>query len=152
MSSKLVKKLLLQATTPLVSSNEDVVDGNQSKRKKTINSTQKVFISKEDIVQEHIDSILRLDNLTQSYTSSTAKRSFDRKATSIKQQSKNRRNLIKNREKISNSRSSSSTFSQKPQEERYDKKRDKRRREEKSISNLAKAMKKMKKRKKKDAT
>jgi len=102
------------------------------------------------MVQEHVQSILRLDNLVQRYSSSTAQKSFDRHSSNIKQQQKQKQNLKKNvGSRVSNSRSSSSSFAQKTHKATYDKKEEKRKREEGYFEDLAKALKKAKKSKKK---
>mmetsp|Transcript_15125 Transcript_15125/g.32832 ORF Transcript_15125/g.32832 Transcript_15125/m.32832 type:complete len:155 (-) Transcript_15125:99-563(-) len=147
MSSKLVKKLLQQTAVPLTNNEYD----NDSKKRsgiRNINSAtnkSKTKVSKEEMVQEHIQSLLRLDTMVQQYSSSTAKKSFDRKSSIIKKQQKQKHSLKRNAGGISNSRSSCSSFAQKPHEESFDKKKEKRRKQEGYFEDLAKALKKVKK-------
>lgn len=151
MSSKLVKKLLQQTALPLTNNEYDDTSEHQS-RNKNINPAPKssrVNVSKERLVEEHVQSILRLDGLVQKYSSATAQKSFNRHSSNIKQQQKQKQNLKRNLKSIGNSRSSSSSFAQKPHEATFDKKEAKRRREEGYFEDLAKALKKAKKNKKK---
>lgn len=153
MSSKLVKKLLQQTTVPLTNNDDD---GSRKKsgirNTKSSASKRTVKVSKEEVVQEHIESMLRLDNLVQQHSSSTARKSFDRKLSTIKKQQKQTKSLKRKPGAISNSRSSGSSFAQKPQEQSFDKKRDKRRKEEDYFEDVAKALKKAKKGRKKQRT
>lgn len=104
------------------------------------------------MVQEHIQSMLRLDGVVQRYSSSTAQKSFDRHTSNLKLKHRQSRDLKRNNVGISNSRSSSSSFAQKPQEKTFDKEKEKRKREEGYFKDLAKALKKDKKGKKKRRT
>lgn len=149
MSSKLVKKLLHQAT---VANNEHDAGGqkqSQNRRIESISQKSTTKVSKEEMVQEHVQSLLRLDNLVQKYSSSTAQKSFDRCSSDLKQKQKQKQKLKTKTGGVGNSRSSSSSFSQKPHEKRFDKEREKRRREEGYFENLARALKKSKKNKRK---
>ncbi|KAL7524056.1 hypothetical protein ACHAXR_000418, partial [Thalassiosira sp. AJA248-18] len=146
MSSKLVKKLLQQTAAPPTNNGYDDSSQNQTqKRLHPATNNSKVKISKEEMVQEHIQSILRLDNLVQRHSSSTAQKSFNRHSSNIKQQQKQKQHLKRNAGSISNSRSSSSSFTQKPNEKSFDKAREKRTREEGYFKDLARALKKAKK-------
>lgn len=148
MSSKLVKKLLQQTTTQ-PSDNNEYDDGNSSEKQKhgkyVTKSKTNVKVSKEEMIQEHVQSMLRLDNLVQRYSSSTTQKSFNRHTTNIKQQSKKRRSNVEGASAIGNSRSSSSSFTQKPHQKRFDKESAKRSKEEGYYEDLARALKKAKK-------
>ena len=147
MSSKLVKKMLQQTTMPRNEpSSQNLPQKRASQSATTLARTK---ASKEELLQEHVQSMLRLDNLMQRYSSSTAKSSFDRHASSLKTRQKQKQSSKKNAGSISNSRSSSSSFALKPHEKTFDKKNEKRRREEEYFEGLAKALKKARKRKKK---
>ena len=151
MSSKLVKKLLLaQTTTPLLNS-EDVDGGNiaDSKRKrkrKITTATPTNIASREDIVQEHIQSLLRFDDLTARYTTSKATKAFNRQSTLIKSQTKEGKKSKKT--PMSNSRSCSSLFAKKEHERRYDKKWDAKKKEKEHFSELRRALNKANSKKK----
>mmetsp|Transcript_15191 Transcript_15191/g.27544 ORF Transcript_15191/g.27544 Transcript_15191/m.27544 type:complete len:140 (-) Transcript_15191:18-437(-) len=123
---------------------------NQKKKHvKSSANTSTAKVSKEEMMQEHVQSILRLDNYVRNYTSSTAKKSFTRHSSDLKQQQKQKKNLKRNPEGISNSRSSSSSFAQKTHEKTFDKEKEKRRREQGYFGDVARALKKAKKSKKK---
>lgn len=151
MSSKLVKKLLLaQTTTPLLNS-EDVDGGNiagskRKRKRKITTATPTNIASREDIVQEHIQSLLRFDDLTTRYTTSTATKAFNRQSTLIKSQTKERKKSKKT--PMSNSRSCSSSFSKKEHERRYDKKWDAKKKEKEHFSELRRALNKANSKKK----
>lgn len=159
MSSKLVKKLLLQTTnnsSSLTNNNDgdygsgSYQDGSRKRKYKssTITNTPSALnevVTKEEIINEHVQSLLRLDNLSQQYSSGTAHKSFDRLSSNMKQQAKERK--IASKSIISNSRSNSSSFTQKPHESRFDKKRDKVEKEEKYYGDLARALRKASKKK-----
>ena len=149
MSSKLVKKLLHQATTQAANNEHDVggQKRSQNKRFESIPRKSTTKVSKEEMMQEHVQSLLRLDNLVQKYSSSTAKKSFDRHSSDLKHKQKQK--LKTKTGGVGNSRSSSSSFSQKPHEKRFDKERVKRKKEEGYFEDLAKALKKAKKNKRK---
>ena len=165
MSSKLVKKLLLQTTnnsSSLTSNNDGDYDSgtyqDRSRKRKykssTITNTPTALINevvtKEDMINEHVQSLLRLDNLSQQYSSGTAHKSFDRLSSNMKQQAKERKMASKSI--ISNSRSNSSSFTQKPHESRFDEKRDKVEKEEKYYGDLARALRKASKKKDKKSS
>ena len=159
MSSKLVKKLLLQTTnnsSSLTNNNDGdydsgtYQDGSRKRKYKssTITNTPSALnevVTKEEIINEHVQSLLRLDNLSQQYSSGTAHKSFDRLSSNMKQQAKERK--VASKSIISNSRSNSSSFTQKPHESRFDKKRDKVEKEEKYYGDLARALRKASKKK-----
>ena len=159
MSSKLVKKLLLQTTnnnSSPTSNNEGdydsgtYQDGSRKRKYKssTITNTPTTpneVVTKEEMINEHVQSLLRLDNLSQQYSSGTAHKSFDRLSSNMKQQAKERK--VASKSIISNSRSNSSSFTQKPHESRFDKKRDKVEKEEKYYGDLARALRKASKKK-----
>ena len=159
MSSKLVKKLLLQTTNNNSSptSNNDgdydsgtYQDGSRKRKYKssTITNTPTTpneVVTKEEMVNEHVQSLLRLDNLSQQYSSGTAHKSFDRLSSNMKRQAKERK--VASKSITSNSRSNSSSFTQKPHESRFDKKRDKVEKEEKYYGDLARALRKASKKK-----
>ena len=164
MSSKLVKKLLLQTTnnnSSPTSNNEGDYDSgsyqDRSRKRKykssTITNTSislNEVVTKEEMINEHVQSLLRLDNLSQQYSSGTAHKSFDRLSSNMKQQAKERK--IASKSIISNSRSNSSSFTQKPHESRFDKKRDKVEKEEKYYGDLARALRKASKKKDKKSS
>ncbi len=151
MSSKLVKKLLNQANTQL-ESNDDTKYYSQTKSRKDAGGSRRTVthnITKEEVIQGHIQSILRLDNLVQEHTSTTAQKSFTRRSSDLKLQAKNQRRLKKSGVGASNSRSSSSSFSKQRQQPTYNKERAKRKKDEEYYSDIARALKKAKKRSKK---
>ena len=166
MSSKLVKKLLLQTTnnsSSLTSNNEgdgDYDSGSyqdRSRKRKykppTITNTPTTYnevVTKEEMINEHVQSLLRLDNLSQKYSSGTAHKSFDRLSSNMKQEAKERK--VASKSIISNSRSNSSSFTQKLHESRFDKKRDKVEKEEKYYGDLARALRKANKKGKKSSS
>ncbi|KAL7495602.1 hypothetical protein ACHAWT_009597 [Skeletonema menzelii] len=149
MSSKLVKKLLNQTNTQL-ESNDDIKYHSQAKSRTDSGGRSRTSvkhnISKEEAIQEHIQSILRLDNLVQEHTSTTAQKSFTRRSSDLKSQAKKHRRLKKAGVGTSNSRSSSSSFSKQRQQPTFNKERDKRKKEEEYYSDIARALKKAKKR------
>ena len=147
MSSKLVQKSLRQAAAPTSNNSSRNISRKRNTNPATNRSTVK--LSKEEMVQEHIESMLRLDNLVQRNTSSTAQKSFDRHSSNLKQQQKQKQSSKRNTVAVSNSRSTSSSFAKLPQEKRFCKEREKRKREEGYFRDLAKALKKAKKGKKK---
>ncbi|KAL7446625.1 hypothetical protein ACHAXM_011647 [Skeletonema potamos] len=150
MSSKLVKKLLNQTNTQLESNNVAEYHSRSKSKRNLVggaNATQK--ITREEAVQGHIQSILRLDNLVQELTSATAQKSFIRRSSDLKLQAKKQRRMKKSSVAASNSRSSSSSFAQQHQQPTFNKEREKRKKEEEYYSDIARALKKAKKRNKK---
>lgn len=151
MSSKLVKKLLNQTNTQL-ESDEDTRYHSQAKSRKGSGGSRRTVthnITKEEAIQGHIQSILRLDSLVHEHTSTTAQKSFIRRSSDLKLQAKNERRLKKSGVGASNSRSSSSSFSKQRQQPTFNKERAKRKKDEEYYSDIAKALKKAKKRNKK---
>ena len=152
MSSKLVKKLLNQTNTQL-ESNDDAKYHSQAKSRTDSGGRSRTSvthkITKEEAIQGHIHSILRLDNLVHEHTSTTAQKSFTRRSSDLKSQAKKQRRLKKSGVATSNSRSSSSSFSKQRQQPTFNKERDKRKKEEEYYSDIARALKKAKKRSKK---
>jgi len=148
MSSKLVKKLLNQTNTQLESN-----DDTKSKSRKDAGSRSRTTvthnITKEEAIQGHIQSILRLDSLVQEHTSTIAQKSFTRRSSDLKLQAKKQRRLKKSGGGASNSRSSSSSFSKQRQQPTFNKDREKRKKDEEYYSDIARALKKAKKRSKK---
>jgi len=148
MSSKLVKKLLNQTNTQLESN-----DDTKSKSRKDAGSRSRTTvthnITKEEAIQGHIQSILRLDSLVYEHTSTTAQKSFTRRSSDLKLQAKKQRRLKKSGGGASNSRSSSSSFSKQRQQPTFNKDREKRKKDEEYYSDIARALKKAKKRSKK---
>ena len=141
MSSKLTKKLLQQMAEERSSSDDGEYAPN-SNIKPEASSSEK--ISKEELVQEHIQSMIRMDGLVQRYSSSTAQKSFDRHSSSMKRKQKESQSLKRNKLVVGNSRSSSSAFEQRPHQRTYDKERAKRKKEKDYFADLAKALKKTK--------
>ena len=149
MSSKLVKKLLNQNNTQL-ERNDGIKYHSQAKSRTDSGGRSRTHnISKEEAIQGHIQSILRLDNLVHEHTSTTAQKSFTRRSSDLKSQAKKQRRLKKSGVGTSNSRSSSSSFSKQRQQPTFNKERDKRKKEEEYYSDIARALKKAKKRSKK---
>ncbi len=152
MSSKLVKKLLNQTNTQL-ESNDDTRYHSQAKSRKDSGGKSRTAvihkITKEEAMQGHIQSILRLDSLVQEHTSSTAQKSFTRRSSNLKLQAKNERRLKKAGVGASNSRSSSSSFSKQRQQPTFNKERAKRKKDEEYYSDIARALKKAKKKRNK---
>ena len=149
MSSKLVKKLLSQTNTLLESNNTEYHSQAISTKNSggRTNSIQK--FTREEAIQGHIQSILRLDNLVHEHTSTTAQKSFTRRSSDLKLQAKKQRRLKKSGAGASNSRSSSSSFSKQLQQPTFNKEREKRKKEAEYYSDIARALKKAKKRSKK---
>mmetsp|Transcript_25602 Transcript_25602/g.51323 ORF Transcript_25602/g.51323 Transcript_25602/m.51323 type:complete len:153 (-) Transcript_25602:2152-2610(-) len=152
MSSKLVKKLLNQTNTQL-ESNDDTKHQSSSKSRKDAGSRSRTTvthnITKEEAIQGHIQSILRLDSLVQEHTSTIAQKSFTRRSSDLKLQAKKQRRLKKSGGGASNSRSSSSSFSKQRQQPTFNKDKEKRKKDEEYYSDIARALKKAKKRSKK---
>lgn len=147
MSSKLVKKLLQQTAIPQTRQDSS---SQQKAHKSDVQSAANVAPSKEELLQAHVQSVLRLDSLVQRYASSTAKSAFDRRSASLKRQQKRQRSARRQPPGgVGNSRGSSSSFAQRPREETFDKKKAKRRKEEGYFEEVAKALKKARKSKKK---
>ena len=147
MSSKLVKKLL---TNTQSESNNEAEYRSHSRGSKRVgvplrNTTRKV--TREEAIQGHIKSILRLDNLVHDHTTTVAQKSFTRRSSDLKLQTKKQQRLKKEGVVVSNSRSSCSSFSKKNQEPTFNKERDKRKKEEEYYSDIARALKKAKKKK-----
>ena len=144
MSSKLVKKLLNQTNTQLESDDAEDYHHQTGSGSRT-RATQK--ITREEAIQGHIDSILRLDSLVQEHTSTSAQKSFARRSTLLKLQAKKQRKLKKLgiAGSSSNSRSSSSSFSKQQQQPTFNKDKAKRKKEEDYYLDIARALKKAKK-------
>lgn len=102
-------------------------------------------ISKEEILREQAQSLLRLDTAVKKYSSDTAQRSFQRHTSNLNHNKRELRALKRNRGGMSNSRSSSSSFANKPHERSFDRERARRRKEEGYFEDLARALKKAKK-------
>lgn len=147
MSSKLVKKLLQQTSATLTASEHDAVSNPMQSRKRKLPPVPQLIVTKEDVIQEHINSIIRLDNIIQKGSTKTTQKSYARQSTKLKQQQKQVQQAKSNAARVSNSRSSGSLFTQKPHEATYDKEKDKKRKEESYYEDLAKALKKAKKKK-----
>ena len=147
MSSKLVKKLLQQTNRPLSSANDESEREVKRKRKSSTKAPPKEVITKEDLLQSHIQSILRLDHKIQTSSSNTAQKSFDRHSSEIKQQQKISSISKKISAGVSNTRSTASNFAKKKPEPTYDKLKARQQREEDYYEGVAKALKKAKKRK-----
>lgn len=151
MSSKLVKKLLNQTNTRLESDEAGCRSRIGFKKSRIplrgANATR--ILTREEAIQGHIQSILRLDNLVQEHTSAVAQQSFTRRSSDLKLQTKKQQRMKKSGVEISNSRSSSSSFSKKQQEPTFNKEREKRKKEEEYYSDIARALKRAKKRSKK---
>lgn len=149
MSSKLVRKLLQQTTIPL--GNNNVGNGHTPitpKRKIISASITPMKVSKEEVLQEQAQSLLRLDTAVKKYSSNTAQRSFQRHTSSLNHKKRELLASKRNRGGLSNSRSSSSSFAKKTHERSFDKERAKRRKDEGYFEDLARALKKAKKSKK----
>ena len=101
----------------------------------------------EDMLQSHVQSILRLDHKIQTSASSVAKKSFSRHSSDMKKRQKTASNSKKIAAGVSNSRSSTSNFAKKKPEPTYDKVKARQQREEDYYEGIAKALKKSKKRK-----
>ena len=148
MSSKLVRKLLQQATLPPTNNNLGNDINPIPKRKNKSAKLQPIPKSKEEIVHEQAQSLLRLDSAVKKHSSNTAQRSFQRHTSNLNHQQNARRVLKRNVGGISNSRSSSSSFASKLHEMSFDKARHKRKLEEGYFEDLARALEKAKKGKK----
>ena len=149
MSSKLVKKLLQQTNRPLRSANDGTErDGQHRKRKFSTKAPPKEVVTKEDMLQSHIQSILRLDHKIQTSASNTAQKSYDRHSSDMKQRQKVASISKKIAAGVSNSRSSASNFASKRPEPTYDKLKARQQREEDYYEGVAKALKKSMKNKK----
>lgn len=138
MSSKLVKKLLNQTNTQLES---DDAEEYHHQTGSGVRTKTRQKITREEAIQGHIQSILRLDTLVQE------SKSFDRRTTALKLQAKKQRQLKKIRV-AGNSRSSSSSFSKQQQQPTFNKVKAKRKKEEDYYSDIARALKKAKRKKK----
>lgn len=144
MSSKLVKKLLNQTNTQLES---DDAEEYHHQTGSGVRTKTRQKITREEAIQGHIQSILRLDTLVQEHTSTAAQKTFDRRTNALKLQAKKQRQL-KKIGACSNSRSSSSSFSKQQQQPTFNKVKAKRKKEEDYYSDIARALKKAKRKKK----
>lgn len=95
-------------------------------------------MTKEDIMQSHVQSILRLDSKIQKST--VAQKSIARHSSKMKQQQKVIANSKTNAAGVSNSRGSASAFSKKEHKATYDKAKDRQKREEDYYVGVAKAL------------
>ena len=141
MSSKLVKKLLHQTSAPLRRA-EDAIDDRGLKRKSR-SAPSTAAKTKDELVQDHIQSMLRIDSLIESQSSKMAKRSFTRQSHELKRRQKERQAAKKT--STGNTRGSSSIFSQQKYSRTYNKARDKKEKEEEYFNDIARALKKAKK-------
>ena len=144
MSSKLVKKLLHQTSAPLRRA-EDATDDSGRKRKSKSRSASSTAAAKtkDELVQDHIRSMLRMDALIDSQSSKTAKQSFTRQSHELKRRKKEH-NAAKNTS-TGNTRGSSSVFSQQKYSRTYNKARDKKDKEEEYFNDIARALKRARK-------
>mmetsp|Transcript_17529 Transcript_17529/g.40048 ORF Transcript_17529/g.40048 Transcript_17529/m.40048 type:complete len:147 (-) Transcript_17529:99-539(-) len=142
MSSKLVKKLLHQTSAPLRRA-EDATDDRGLKRKSRSAPSTTAAKTKDELVQDHIQSMLRMDALIDSQSSKTAKRSFTRQSHELKRRHKERQSAKKT--STGNTRGSSSVFSQQKYSRTYNKTRDKKEKEEEYFNDIARALKRAKK-------
>ncbi|KAL3785907.1 hypothetical protein HJC23_008102 [Cyclotella cryptica] len=110
-------------------------------------SNGKAAATKEEILQSHVQSILRLDNIIRNSASATAQKSFARHSSKLKQQRDTLSVAKKSSAGVSNSRSSSSNFAKRKHEASYDKAKDEQQQEEAYYESIAKALKKAKKQK-----
>mmetsp|Transcript_8667 Transcript_8667/g.18524 ORF Transcript_8667/g.18524 Transcript_8667/m.18524 type:complete len:151 (-) Transcript_8667:248-700(-) len=148
MSSKLVKKLLQQTCTDL---GEDKEPNRWEKVKlsKPLSSSPDVpALTKEEALQRHVQSILRLDTLVNKYSSKAAQNSFSRHTSNMEEKDKTKKQVAKTKSSIGNSRSSCSAFTSLPKEKTFNKIIEKRSREEAYFQDVAKALKKAKKKSK----
>lgn len=150
MSSKLVKKLLQQTNRSLSTTEEEDGWELQSRKRKAVTKvpSKNDGPTKEDMLQSHIQSILRLDDRIQSNASKTAKKSFTRHSSNIKKQQKALSSSKKNAAGVGNSRSSTSSFAKKKHEPTYDKVKARQQKEEDYFEGVAKALRKAKKKRK----
>ena len=148
MSSKLVKKLLQQTNRSLTKTDDENDREVLSRKRKSISKTPaKKVMTTEDVLQSHVQSILRLDHKIQTSASSVAKKSFSRHSSNIKKQQKTVSSAKKVAGGVSNSRSSTSNFAKKKPEPTFDKVKARQQREEDYYEGIAKALKKSKRRK-----
>mmetsp|Transcript_14434 Transcript_14434/g.29402 ORF Transcript_14434/g.29402 Transcript_14434/m.29402 type:complete len:170 (+) Transcript_14434:234-743(+) len=121
MSSKLVKKLLQQTCTDL---GEDKEPNRWEKVKlsKPLSSSPDVpALTKEEALQRHVQSILRLDTLVNKYSSKAAQNSFSRHTSNMEEKDKTKKQVAKTKSSIGNSRSSCSAFTSLPKEKTFNK-------------------------------
>ena len=145
MSSKLVKKLLQQTNRPPTTTDQEKHgQAHTRKRKIWTAPTTKAAATKEEILQSHVQSILRLDSIIRNSASATAQKSFARHSSKLKQQRDTLSAAKSSSVGVGNSRSSSSNFTKKKHEASYDKAKDKQQREEAYYKGIAKALKKAK--------
>ena len=149
MSSKLVKKLLQQTNRSLSTTEEEDGWELQSRKRKAVTKVpSNDGPTKEDMLQSHIQSILRLDDRIQSNASKTAKKSFTRHSSNMKKQQKALSSSKKNAAGVGNSRSSTSSFAKKKHEPTYDKVKARQQKDEDYFEGVAKALRKAKKKRK----
>ncbi|KAL7477621.1 hypothetical protein ACHAW6_003419 [Cyclotella cf. meneghiniana] len=145
MSSKLVKKLLQQTNRPPTTTDQEKKGQAQSRKRKIWTApTTKAATTKEEILQSHVQSILRLDSIIRNSASATAQKSFARHSSKLKQQHYTLSAAKLSSVGVGNSRSSSSNFTKKKHEASYDKAKDKQQREEAYYKGIAKALEKAK--------
>jgi hypothetical protein len=150
MSTKLVKKLLQQTNRPLNSADEDEAKRTvqSRKRKAAVKSSSMKDVTKEDMLQSHIQSILRLDHKIQTAASTVAQKSFSRHSTNMK---KNKTTALKSKQSasgVSNSRNSTSSFQKRRHEPTYDKVKARKKSEKDYYESVAKALRKAEKKRK----
>lgn len=150
MSSKLVKKLLQQTNQPLDSTNEDESKRTEQsrKRKAAAKLSSVKDVTKEDTLQSHIQSILRLDHKIQTSASTVAQKSFTRHSSNMK---KNQKTSLKSKQSavgVSNSRSSASSIQKRTHEPTFNKFKAREKREEDYYECVAKILKKTRKKRK----
>ena len=99
-------------------------------------------------MRDRVESLLRLDDAVSRYSSSTVRKSFDRRTDDMKRERRRRRDAANaSAGTTGNSRGSASAFALRPAERRFDRVEEKRRSEEGYFEELARALKGGKKRK-----
>jgi hypothetical protein len=110
--------------------------------------TKRTPREEDDVVRDRVESLLRLDDAVSRYSSSTVRKSFDRRTDVMKRDRRRRRDAANVAAGTTgNSRGSASAFALRPAERRFDRVEEKRRREESYFKDLARALKRGKKRK-----
>ena len=110
--------------------------------------TKRTPREEDDVVRDRVESLLRLDDAVSRYSSSTVRKSFDRRTDVMKRDRRRWRDAANVAAGTTgNSRGSASAFALRPAERRFDRVEEKRRREESYFKDLARALKRGKKRK-----
>lgn len=146
MSSKLVRKLLHQ-TSELEAEKTEATDpakvkGSKKRKRPTTSDETTVSVDKNDLLQRHIESKIRLDQTIKSRSKLASNKSVTRVEKERKTRAKLRSKALQVDAGIGNSRGSSSQKARKRHEPTFNKKRHEAEKKEKMLRDIAKLLKK----------